>query len=172
MQTYLEVKLPVSTNARWFNNLKERLDGVPVRWQDGYYHITIAFIDEAPSDHDVSSIIDKYINSLMIHELTFDKLDVFTAGNAGTHIVNLTISDVPDLFKSWVTALRNELSENGCVMESDFRLHVTLGRVDPSIDLKSVQEEVAKVSIPSFSLPLHVFEYRYFRGNTIKLWNV
>ena len=46
MKTYLEIKVPISYNAPWFSELRKALKDMPVHWQNGYYHITMAFLDE------------------------------------------------------------------------------------------------------------------------------
>jgi hypothetical protein len=56
----------------------------------------------------------------------------------------------------------------GCVMDSWFRLHVTLGRVkDTNIQLAAVQELTESVSLPAFALTLEYVDYRIFRGKTL-----
>ncbi len=173
MQTYLEVKLPVSKKAAWMIELKNRLKQVPVRWQDGFFHITLAFLNDSPTNLDVASIINRHMDNANIQDLSFDKLDAFTTTSAGMHIINLTATDIPDSFSDWVDGIRSDLTASGCVIQSGFRLHVTLGRVDASAtDLKSLQTIIEKVSMPSFNLPLSSFDYREFRGKTIKKWDL
>ena len=173
MQTYLEVKIPIRSTARWLVDLKSTLADIPIRWQNGYYHITLSFLSETAAIQDVISVIDKYMKSVEVSELSFDKLDVFTAKSAGMHIINLTVSDIPETFKAWVNGIRTELAEIGCVIESDFRLHVTLGRADASLShIENIQALIHKVDMPSFKLPLTSYEYRVFRGKTIKTWDL
>ena len=149
MQTYLEVKLPISKKAKWMTDLKEQLKQVPVRWQDGFYHITLAFLNDSPNDLDVPSIIGKHMEKMDSQELTFDKLDAFTTTSANLHIINLTVTDIPDSFKNWVDGIRTDLVANGCLMQSGFRLHVTLGRVDASaIDIDHLRAIIEKVHKP------------------------
>ena len=51
--------------------------------------------------------------------------------------------------------LRSDMKDAGCIIDSPFRLHVTLGRVKASvIQLSSIQEMTKKVSLPAFSLTL------------------
>lgn len=45
MKSYLEIKVPISHDDYWFRELRDLLDGVDIRWQRGYYHITMAFLD-------------------------------------------------------------------------------------------------------------------------------
>lgn len=173
MQTYLELKVPLVDKAEWMTCLKDRLSCVPVKWQNGYYHITLAFIDETPDGIDLVPIISKHLRTDVLPELTFDTIDAFTANKAGMHIVNLTVSTVPEEFQKLVANIRQDLKLNGCVMESDFRLHVTLGRLDAAnVDISELQGVLRKVPIPKFRLKLTTFEYRKFRGESIKVWNL
>ena len=172
MQTYLELKVPIKTDSKWLIDLKQSLSGVPVRWQNGFYHITVAFVKETTAIQDVVSVIDRHINEWTEPGLVFDKVDTFTANVAGFHIVNLTSSKIPESFSKWTDELRCNLKGLGCVIDSDFRLHVTLGRVDAkAISLEGLQERMENVRIKPMSLALHSFEYRKFRGETINKWN-
>ena len=173
MQTYFEVNLPICNKTRWMNELKSKLISVPVRWQNGHYHITLAFLNDSPKDLDVPSIIGEHMVKVDTQELSFDKLDVFTATSANLHIVNLTVTSIPDSFKHWVDEIRADLIASGCKLQSSFRLHVTLGRVDASaIDIDSLRDLIETVNSPCFSLPLKTFDYREYRGETIKQWNL
>ena len=173
METYLEVKLSIWKSAGWLSDLRYRLKGVPVGWQEGSYHITLAFLNDSPESLDVSSIIDGHIKNVPINNLCFDKLDVFTTTSGKEHIVNLTATDVPEPFMNWVNGIRSDLTANGCLMQSGFRLHVTLGRVKSSaIKVESLQEMIAKVKMPPFVLPLKSYDYRIRGGETIKEWEL
>ena len=48
MKNYLEFKIPVQRNAQWYKELCEAMQEVriPVRWQNGFYHITVAFLHD------------------------------------------------------------------------------------------------------------------------------
>ena len=92
MKTYLEIKVPIYYSAPWFYELRKALKDMPVLWQKGYYHITIAFIDDTQHLPDVETIMHKYLDHAHPVNITFDKLDVFTAGN-GMQIVYSLISN-------------------------------------------------------------------------------
>lgn len=173
MQTYLEIKLPVRTHAKWMTELRKALWDVPVRWQNGFYHITLAFLNDVPSSADVLSIIDRHLLGMEFPSLTFDRLDTFSTSQSGLHIVYLTVSDIPERFARWVEDLRRDLADAGCVMESDFRLHVTLGRVAASlIGLDELKAKIGGVSVPPFRLPIRCLDYREFRGESVRIWNI
>ena len=167
MKTYLEIQVPLKYNASWFQELRLACRNIDVKWQMAYHHITMAFVDETPENIDLRPLLEKHLNAFPALTLTFDKLDVFTA-MSGMHIINLTATDVPQSFLSLIEIIRTDMKAAGCVVDSWFRLHVTLGRVkDPHIQLATIQELAKSVSLPAFSLTLEDVDYRVFRGKTI-----
>ena len=167
MKTYLEIQVPLRYNASWFQELRIACRNIDVRWQMAYHHITMAFIDETPEDVDLRPLLEKHLNTFSAPTLTFDKLDVFTA-MSGMQIMYMTATDVPQSFLSLIENIRSDIKAVGCVVDSGFRLHVTLGRVkDPHIQLATIQELMESVSLPAFSLTLEDVDYRIFRGKTL-----
>ena len=167
MKTYLEIQVPLRYDATWFQKLRLAYSNIDVRWQMAYHHITMAFVDETPENIDLRPLLEKHLNMFTAPTLTFDKLDVFTA-MSGMHIIYLTATDVPQSFLSLIENIRSDIKAVGCVVDSGFRLHVTLGRVkDPHIQLSAIQELTESVSLPAFSLTLEDVDYRVFRGKTI-----
>ena len=167
MKTYLEIQVPLKYNASWFQELRLACRNFDVKWQMAYHHITMAFIDETPENIDIRPLLEKHLKTFTAPTLTFDKLDVFTA-MSGMHIIYLTATDVPQSFLSLIENIRSDIKAVGCVVDSGFRLHVTLGRVkDPHIQLATIQELMESVSLPAFSLTLEDVDYRIFRGKTL-----
>ena len=167
MKTYLEIQVPLRYNASWFQELRLACRNIDVKWQMAYHHITMAFVDETPENIDLRPLLEKHLKTFTAPTLTFDKLDVFTA-MSGMLIIYLTATDVPQSFLSLIENIRSDMNAAGCVMDSCFRLHVTLGRVkDPRIQLSAIQELTESVSLPAFSLTLEDVDYRFFRGKTI-----
>ena len=167
MKTYLEIKVPISFDAPWFLELRESLKDISVRWQKGYYHITMAFLDDTQNLPDVETIMHKYLDHANAVTITFDKLDVFTASN-GMLIVYLTTSYIPETFQSLVDDIRDDIDRTGSNIQSDFRLHVTLGRIsEPSVDIDDIGFLIDEIDLPPFTLSLHEVEYREFRGRSI-----
>ena len=163
MKTYLEIKVPISFDAPWFLELRESLKDISVRWQKGYYHITMAFLDDTQNLPDVETIMHKYLDHANAVTITFDKLDVFTASN-GMLIVYLTTSYIPETFQSLVDDIRDDIDRTGSNIQSDFRLHVTLGRIsEPSVDIDDIGFLIDEIDLPPFTLSLHEVEYREFR---------
>lgn len=167
MKTYLEIKVPIRYDAPWFKKLRCIMKDVPVKWQQGYYHITMAFVDDTPKGVDLRPILENQFNGMLSPEMSFDKIDAFEA-TSGMDIIYLGVSVIPDNFKSSVSKIREDLKNAGCIMQSDFKLHVTLGRVvEPKIKLETLQQLTQSASLPSFTLKLSEIEYRVFRGETI-----
>ena len=167
MKTYLEIQVPLRNDVAWFDELRSICKNIDVKWQMGYYHITMAFIDDTPVGVDFRPLLEKHLRSFAAPTLTFDKLDAFIA-TSGMHIIYLTATDIPQSFMSLVQAIRSDLKTAGCVMNSEFRLHVTLGRVkDPRVQLPMLQKLLDTISIPASSMTLTDVDYRVFRSGTI-----
>ncbi len=167
MKTYLEIKVPISYSASWFSELRKALKDMTVLWQKGYYHITIAFIDDTQHLPDVETIMHKYLDHAHPVNITFDKLDVFTAGN-GMLIVHLGTNYIPDEFQTLVDNIRRDISYTNSNIESDFKLHVTLGRItEPEADINDVGFLIDVIDFVPFTLTLNEVEFRVFRGRSI-----
>ena len=167
MKTYIEIMVPIRYDARWFESLRTVLRPVEVRWQKGYYHITMAFMDETVEGVDWKSVLDRYFCQTPAIEMTFDKIDVFTS-RPGNHIIHLTATQVPTHFLSLVEAVRNEMLGAGCKIQSAFKLHVTLGRARfPNMKLPTIRERINTIDMPKLSLTLTDVDFRVFRGPVI-----
>ena len=167
MKSYLEIKVPISFDAPWFSELRTALKDIPVYWQNGYYHITIVFLDETKNLPMVDAIMHKYLDNANAISITFDKLDVFSTWS-GLFIVHLTATRIPEVFQSLVNEIRNEIAFTGSNIQSNFRLHVTLGRIsNPEADIKDIGFLIDEIDFPSLTLTLNEVEYREFRGKSI-----
>ena len=167
LKTYLEIKVPISFDAPWFIELRESLKDIPVRWQKGFYHITMSFLNDTQNLPDIEAIMHKYLDHANAVTITFDKLDVFTASN-GTLIVYLTTTCIPKAFHTLVDDIRGEIGSTGSNIQSEFRLHVTLGRIsEPGVDIDDIGFLIDEIDLPPFTLSLHEVEYREFRGRSI-----
>ena len=167
MKTYLEIKVPISYSAPWFSELRKELKDMPVFWQKGYYHITLAFIDDTQHLPDVETIMHKYLDHAHPVNITFDKLDVFTAGS-GMMIVYLGTNNVPEGFQTLVDDIRRDICCTHSSIPSDFKLHVTLGRItEPEADVDDVGFIIEGIDFMPFTLTLDEVEYRVFRGRSI-----
>ena len=167
LKSYLEIKVPITFEDSWFVKLRESLKDMPVFWQRNFYHITMVFIDDTQHLVDVESIMQKHLDSAKPVSITFDKLDVFTATN-GMLIVNLTATEIPEDFQTLVDDIRCDVSCTNSNIQSDFKLHVTLGRItEPEVDIDDVGFLIDEIDLTPFTLTLNEVEYREFRGRSI-----
>ncbi|MDY6301087.1 MAG: 2'-5' RNA ligase family protein [Bacteroidales bacterium] len=172
MKSYLEIKVPISFDEYWFRELRDLLDGVDIRWQRGYYHITMAFLDETPERVNLIPGLNSLLCDATAPTITFDRLDAFASGYH-RHVIHLTTSDAPADFLALVEDVRRHFKSKGCVIQSDFRLHVTLGRVqDPRMNVHQLKDIISQVDLPPFTIDLTDVEYRIFRGKTLGQWKL
>lgn len=168
MKSYLEIKVPISYDAFWFSELRKALKDVPVHWQNDYYHITMAFLDDTRNLPEVEAIMRSYLDNANAVSMTFNKLDVFTTNN-GMKIVHLTTDSIPDNFQKLVNNIRNDISANTSTsILSDFRLHVTLGRIaEAEADVDDIGFLIDEIDFMPINLTLNEVEYRVFRGRSL-----
>ncbi len=167
MKSYLEIKIPIKYDDPWMEELRSHFAGIPVRWQKGFYHITLVFVDDTPKGIDLSPLLKNHLAKAQAPELTFDRVDVFSV-RSGMHIIHLTASEVPEEFLALIESIRADMKAAGCVILSDFMLHVTLGRLrDFNIRLPKLRSLAKSFSMPSLPLVLTDVDYRVFRGHTI-----
>lgn len=167
METYLEIKVPINYDDPWLEELRSHFEDIPVRWQGGFYHITMAFVNAAPKGVNIRPILVRHLANAKAPVLTFDLLGVFSTGS-GMHIIHLSASQVPEDFLSLTESIRADMKAAGCLIQSDFMLHVTLGRgKSPDVKMSSIQKLLDSVSPPSFTLTLTDVDYRVFRGRTL-----
>ena len=172
MKSYLEIKVPISFDDYWFQELRDLLDGVDIRWQRGYYHITMAFLDFAPDNVNMRPGLNEILGEAMAPVITFDKLDAFASG-PHRQVIHLTTTDAPEDFLDLVKDVRRFFKAKGCEIQSDFKLHVTLGRVqDPRMNVHKLKDIISQVDMPAFTLELADVEYRVFRGKSLGLWKL
>ena len=173
MKSYLELKVPIRYVDSWFTELRELLDGVNVRWQRDYYHITMVFLDYAPDNVNLVPGLSERLEDALAPTITFDRLDAFATGGGHKQVIHLTTSHVPEDFLALVQDIRRYMKGKGCDIQSDFRLHVTLGRVqDPQTNLRQIKEAISQVDLPDITLDLSNVEYRVFRGKTLGQWRL
>lgn len=173
MKSYLELKVPIRYEDSWFAELRELLDGVNVRWQRDYYHITMVFLDYAPDNVNLVPGLSERLEDALAPTITFDRLDAFATGGGHKQVIHLTTSHVPEDFLALVQDIRRYMKGKGCDIQSDFRLHVTLGRVqDPRTNLRQIKEAISQVDLPDITLDLSNVEYRVFRGKTLGQWRL
>ena len=167
MKTYLEIKVPIKYDDPWFEELRRHFDGIPVRWQKDFYHITMVFINDTPEGIDMCPLLEKRLAPALAPVIIFDHLNAFSI-KPGKYIIHLSTNHVPEAFLALTESICADMKAVGCVIQSDFMLHVTLGRVwSFDVELSEIKEVLDKVSPPSLTLTLTEVDYRVFRGRTI-----
>ena len=113
----------------------------------------MAFLNETPANLDLLPILKKHLTVFPAPVLTFDKLDVLST-YSGMFIVHLTSTTIPDDFLLLTEAIRSNMKAVGCQIDSEFRLHVTLGRIiDKDLSLQNLQDlEVFRLLLKFLSL--------------------
>ena len=173
MKSYLELKVPIRYVDSWFTELRDLLDGVNIRWQRDYYHITMVFLDYAPDNVNLLPGLSERLGQALAPTITFDRLDAFATGGGHKQVIHLTTSQVPADFLALVQDIRQYMKGKGCDIQSDFRLHVTLGRVqDPRMNVRKLKDIISQVELPRITLDLSSVEYRVFRGKTLGPWKL
>lgn len=166
-KSYIEIKVPFTYQTDCFDRLRHQLDGFPVHWQRDFYHITFAFIDETHCVDDITSIICQYLANVPPIKITFDKFDAFTT-HSGMHIIHLAASNIPEELLLLNKKIRNGIIKTGSAINSDFYIHVTLGRImGEGIILDDIRRMVNEVKIQPYTVSLNEIIYRYFRGSVI-----
>ena len=126
----------------------------------------MVFINDTPKDIDLCPMLSSHLSTAEAPVLTFDQLDVFSSGSG--MIIHLSASQVPESFLALTESIRSDMKDAGCLIQSNFILHVTLGRIySYDVKISSIKKLLASVSLPSFTLTLTDVEYRELRGNTI-----
>ena len=167
MKTYLEIKVPIKYDDPWFEELRRHFDGIPVRWQKDFYHITMVFINDAPEGIDMCPLLEKHLAIAQAPEIVFDQLDAFSI-KPGKYIVHLSTSHIPEGFLALTESICADMKAVGCVIHSDFMLHVTLGRVwSLDVELSDIKRVLDNCAQPSFTMTLTDVDYRIFRGRVI-----
>lgn len=172
MKSYLEVKVPIEVNAPWFEELRKKMDEhhISVRWQNGFHHITVVFIDEGPSIESLECVFRECLEGCLAPNLTFDKVDAFSI-SSGRYIVYLTAEHPSNEFMALVKDVRDAVKTTGCEFGDNFRLHVTLGRVfDEHVDLEQLRDITNSIAVPSFTLRLPEVRYMEYRFKERASW--
>ena len=173
-QNYLKIDVRLNRDARWYMALRKKLRaaGITVNWQLGSFHITVAFMNDDAHKEQLKTIFGNIIRQHPAPLLTFNKLDAFTGKNSGQHVVNLTSTCESEEFTTLINQLRTAAVEVGVSLE-DYRLHVTLGRVEgDAASLDTISDILSTVQLKPFTLKLTNIEYRYRGKESIAYWEM
>ena len=124
-------------------------------------------MDDTQHLPDVEAIMHKYLDNAHPVTITFDKLDVFST-DSGMLIVHLTATETPTVFQTLVDDIRCDISGTNSNIQSNFRLHVTLGRItEHEVDIDDVGFLIDEINLSPFTHTLDEVEYRELRGRSI-----
>ena len=175
IKSYLEIKTPISAKARWMDELHGLLHNIPVMWQNGNYHITIAFLDKMNDEKrtEAKRLIDGVLAGTKAQRLTIDKVSAFTTKDGSAHIVHAASSCPDENLMELINEIRQRLANGNFQMEPDFKLHITLGKApSDKITLAELHQKLATLTMPAFTLNLSKLEYRCLRASSIKKWHL
>ncbi len=171
MSSYIEVGVPLKQDAEWFRDLRVKMSerGIDVKWQNSHYHITLAFIYKFADGYSRHAPLFQSVVYRAAPSLTFDKVEAFTT-KSGHHVIYLTSTSPSEKFTEMVECVRETVDRLGCEYAPEFKLHVTLGRVDAKqISLNDLKQAIREVCVPSFTLRL--FNARYLEYQTHKVYD-
>lgn len=161
MQNYLEIKIPIRYEAEWFKALRQEAEErhIPVRWQHRYYHITVIFSYDDKKKEELKESFSRVIATHEAFTMTLDKIDAFAASK---HVIYLTAS-LPSLeLNNLIDELRAEANQMHANIRPDFRLHITLGKVDSAAaTIEQVQDLTGSIDVPAFNVRITELEYQY-----------
>lgn len=176
MQNYLEFKVPISRKAKWFDDLRKTFAklGIQVHWhKKDDFHLTVAFMNDDTKVPDLQKAFAKHFKGRTAIPLTIDQLSAFRSSNRGDYIIHLSSSQPSEELVALIEALRNEVINCGVSISSSFIFHITLRRVDASVaTLEEIENILATIEFPSFSVEICEAEYRFFRSKTIQSWKL
>ena len=98
MKNYLELKIPVQRNAQWYRELCDAMqeERIPVRWQNGFYHITVAFLHNDNHVMELRDAFSQILSGRQAPSITLDKLEAFATQSGKEIVINLAPSHPSD----------------------------------------------------------------------------
>ena len=175
MKNYLELKIPVQRNARWYRELCDAMQGerIPVRWQNGFYHITVAFLHDDNHVKELGDAFSQILSKRQAPSITLDKLEAFATQSGKENVINLAPSHPSHDLLALVDDIRTVAISSGSQISKDFFIHITLGRIDAQdATLDEVKDVLSTIDFEPFTVSIRAAEYRYFRGATINQWTL
>lgn len=144
------------------------MSDIDVWWQKGFFHITMAFVNETPPDEqEVISILQRHFQDFHAPTITFDKLVAFSI-SPEMNFVALTPTEIPKPFFELAQSIRKEICSIGGIILSEFKPHVTIARVkNDYISLAELQKHLQDVALPRITHTLTEVNYRIFRGEIL-----
>lgn len=131
-QSYLQFHIPLNLKSQWYRNLTAAIGGIRgIKWQQGFFHITAAFINnkiDVVEAEKVADLLGEELGDITTPVITFDTLDAFITQGCGMYVIYLTASLVPDEWSTLIEKLRSKLIVNGYQL-GPYQMHITLARI-------------------------------------------
>ncbi len=175
MKNYIELKIPVQRNAQWYRELCDAMqeERIPVRWQNGFYHITVAFVHDDTHVDILREAFSRILSGRKAPSITLDKIEAFQTQNGKEIIINIAPSHPSDELLTLINEIRTAAINSGSQISKDFFIHITLGRIDAQdATLDEVKDVISAIDFEPFTVSIREAEYRYFRGATINQWTL
>jgi 2'-5' RNA ligase len=140
---------------------------IPVRWQKGFYHITIVFVNDDMHVAELKNAFSKVLATRKATMITLDKLEAFRTQSGREIVINLAPSNPSPELSALINDLRKEATDLGANINPNFFIHVTLGRIDAhDADLNEVKRILSSISLPIITHPIREVEYLYRQNHT------
>lgn len=175
MKNYLELKIPIQRNTQWYRELCDAMqdERIPVRWQNGFYHITVAFVHDDTHVDILREAFSRILSRRKAPSVTLDKIEAFQTQNGKEIIINIAPSHPSDELLTLISEIRTAAINSGSQISKDFFIHITLGRIDAQdVTLDEVKQAISFISFSPFTVSIREAESRYFRADTIGRWTL
>lgn len=165
--SFIQFHVPLNRRSQWYHDLTASLDGVKsVKWQNGFFHITAAFVNDKigfVEANRIAEILNEELLGITAPIIDFDTLDAFATQGGGTIVVYLTASCVSEQWEALIDRIRTRLKGSGYDL-GPYRMHVTLARIPAgSIDLEELRHRISRIIIPRMAMSLTKADYRFFK---------
>lgn len=135
---------------------------IPVRWQNGFYHITVAFVHDDTHVDILREAFSRILSGRKAPSITLDKLEAFQTQNEKEIIINIAPSHPSDELLTLINEMRTAAINSGSQISKDFFIHITLGRIDAQdVTLDEVKQAISFISFSPFMVSIREAEYRY-----------
>ena len=173
---YLELKIPIRTKTQWYNELCEAMqeERIPVRWQNGFYHITAVFVNDDLRVAELREAFSRVLTGIKAPSITLDTLNAFLTSSRREIIVNLAPSHSSAEQLALINNLRATATEVGANINPDFKMHITIGRVDArEATLDDVRRIISTIDVSPMTVPVKDINYLYLSNHApIARWTL
>ena len=122
MKNYLELKIPIQRNTQWYRELCDAMqdERIPVRWQNGFYHITVAFVHDDTHVDILREAFSRILSGRKAPSVTLDKIEAFQTQNGKEIIINIAPSHPSDELLTLISEIRTAAINSGSQNKQGF----------------------------------------------------